>query len=75
MPLHIARGRANQLLELFRQTTVEFEDKRIPVTTSIGIAAVPDHAVTVENLIRSADQALYRAKSTGRNRAVAFNEF
>ena len=75
MPLHIARGRANQLLELFRQTTVMFEDKRIPVTTSIGIAAVPDHALTVENLNRSADQALYRAKSTGRNRAVAFNEF
>lgn len=75
MPLNIALGRANQLLELFRQTTVEFEGKRIPVTTSIGIAAVPDHAITVENLIRSADQALYRAKSAGRNRAVAFNEF
>ena len=43
--------------------------------TRIGIAAVPDHASTVENLIRSADQALYRAKSTGRDRAVAFNEF
>jgi diguanylate cyclase len=75
MPLNIARGRATQLLELFRQTTVSFdESSRIPVTTSIGIAAVPDHATSVENLIRCADQALYRAKSTGRNRAVAFSE-
>ena len=74
MSLSIARGRAMQLLDLFRQTTVVFEDFRIPVTTSIGIAAVPDHATAVENLIRCADQALYRAKSTGRNRAVAFNE-
>lgn len=75
MPLSIARGRATKLLELFRQTTVTFEDLRIPVTTSIGIASVPDHASTVENLIRCADQALYRAKSTGRDRAVAFSEF
>jgi len=74
MSLGVARGRATQLLELFRQTTVTFEDSRIPVTTSIGIASVPDHASGVENLIRCADQALYRAKSTGRNRAVAFNE-
>lgn len=74
MPLSIARERAVRLLELFRQTTVSFEALRIPVTTSIGIAAVPDHATTVENLIRCADQALYRAKSTGRDRAVAFSE-
>jgi diguanylate cyclase len=74
MPWSIARGRATQLLELFRRTTVSFESLRIPVTTSIGIAAVPDHATSVENLIRCADQALYRAKSTGRDRAVAFNE-
>lgn len=74
MPLSIARGRADQLLDLFRNTTVVFENSRIPVTTSIGIAAVPDHATAVENLIRCADQALYRAKSTGRNRAVAYNE-
>ena len=75
MSLAVARGRAAQLLELFRKTTVAFESKRIPVTTSIGIASVPDHATGVENLIRCADQALYRAKSTGRDRAVAFNEF
>ncbi len=75
MPLTIARARATQLLELFRKTTVVFENSRIPVTTSIGIASVPDHATSVGNLIRCADQALYRAKSTGRDRAVAFNEF
>ena len=74
MSLTVARGRAVQLLELIRRTTVVFDEYRIPVTTSIGIAAVPDHATGVENLIRCADQALYRAKSTGRDRAVAFNE-
>jgi diguanylate cyclase len=39
MPLSIGRERATQLLELFRRTTVPFENLRIPVTTSIGISA------------------------------------
>ncbi|MBL8479068.1 MAG: diguanylate cyclase, partial [Sterolibacteriaceae bacterium] len=44
------------------------------VTTSIGISATPDHSTTAEGLIRCADQALYHAKSRGRNRVVAFGE-
>jgi len=74
MPLAIARGRAARLLNLFRETVVSFGDMRIPVTISIGIAAVPEHATSAENLIRCADQALYQAKSRGRDRAVAFND-
>lgn len=74
MSLAVARSRATRLLEMFRGTTIAFEDSRIPVTASIGIATVPEHATSVENLIRCADQALYRAKSMGRDRAVAFNE-
>jgi len=74
MPLSIARERADRLLDLFRRTPVDFGGKRIHLTTSIGIAVVPDHADNVEALVRSADQALYRAKSTGRDRVVAFGE-
>ena len=74
MPLSVARGRALQLLNLFRETVIRFDDQNIPVTTSIGIAAAPEHATLAENLIRAADQALYQAKSTGRDRAVAFND-
>ncbi len=72
MPLSIARERAAQLLLLFRETTVEFEDLKIPITTSIGIAATPEHSDSAEGMIRCADQALYNAKSRGRDRAVAF---
>lgn len=74
MPLSIGRERAAQLLQMFRDTTVAFGELRIPVTTSIGISATPDHAVTAEGLIRCADQALYHAKSQGRNRAMAFGD-
>jgi len=35
---------------------------------SIGIAGIPDHAKTKEDLVRKADAAMYQAKSEGRNR-------
>jgi diguanylate cyclase (GGDEF)-like protein len=38
------------------------------MSTSIGIAGLPDHAKTKEDLVRKADEAMYRAKSEGRNR-------
>jgi diguanylate cyclase (GGDEF)-like protein len=38
------------------------------LTASIGIAGFPDHAQTKADLIRKADEAMYRAKSAGRNR-------
>ncbi len=39
-----------------------------PVTISGGIASYPDDATNVENLVRRADEALYRAKRAGKNR-------
>lgn len=40
------------------------------VTTSIGLSTVPQHAKTVDDMMRSADAALYRAKHEGRDRVV-----
>lgn len=39
------------------------------VTTSIGIAVYPNHAETMEDVIKAADEALYLAKQNGRDRA------
>jgi diguanylate cyclase (GGDEF)-like protein len=40
----------------------------IKPTISIGVAAYPEDGRTVEVLLRKADEALYRAKKTGRDR-------
>ncbi len=40
----------------------------IPVTVSLGVASWPSDGVTREEIIGCADDALYRAKQTGRNR-------
>lgn len=39
-----------------------------PVTMSFGIAVAPWHGDTIDQLVREADLAMYKAKSAGRNR-------
>ena len=39
-----------------------------PTTISIGIAAYPDDADEIESLIQKADNALYKAKQSGKNK-------
>ena len=42
--------------------------QRITMTVSIGVANLPDDALDAEDLVQKADEALYRAKKSGRNR-------
>ncbi len=57
------------------QRGVRQEDARNPtlpsVTLSFGVAAFPEHGTTPEDLLRSADVALYQAKHAGRDRVVS----
>lgn len=58
-------------------TTVEEGEgkgREIRVTVSAGIAAFPEHGSTPSLLIERADQALYKAKRSGRNRVVVWEE-
>jgi diguanylate cyclase (GGDEF)-like protein len=40
------------------------------VTASVGVAMFPEHGVTGRDVLRAADDAMYRAKAQGRNRVL-----
>lgn len=57
--------RLRQSLELFG---FSWGDRRFTVTASVGIACIADRNTTLEDAMRRADAACYRAKEKGRNR-------
>jgi diguanylate cyclase (GGDEF)-like protein len=62
---------AERLRLLIESSSFEYEGQRVPVTVSIGVSATPEIDVeTSTELIGSADEALYEAKRSGRNRVI-----
>jgi diguanylate cyclase (GGDEF)-like protein len=56
------------------QEPIILGDSSLKITTSIGIAIYPNDAKSAEDLIKSADMAMYKAKSAGRNNFKFFTE-
>lgn len=65
-------ARAGELAEILRgqleSFPLFFEAQELRVTASFGVAEFGRPASTSEELIRAADEAMYRAKKSGRNR-------
>jgi len=61
----VLADRLRQRVSLLRPSGV-----RRPLTVSVGVAGLPEHAADGETLMRSADVALYDAKRAGRDRTV-----
>jgi len=58
-----------RLLEKVRTTEIAIDTGRqLSITASIGVATVPPLSVDVGTVMKAADQALYKAKSEGRDR-------
>ena len=72
---HIAEGEkiAGKIISVLAEP-YSINDETIYVQASIGITFCPDDAYEVDQLISNADQAMYFAKKTGRNRFSYFTQ-
>jgi two-component system cell cycle response regulator len=68
-----AAGLAQRIRARIEAEAVKRTDGRgaLKVTASVGAATMPESAATAQELIASADAALYEAKRAGKNRVVA----
>ena len=66
-----ALARAESLRHIVSEIRLHYRGEALhDVTISIGVAMYPYNAETVEQLLWSADRALYQAKNQGRNRVI-----
>ena len=62
---------AETIRKIIESHLFEFEGNRIPVTVSIGVSLLDPAMATPIDLVKCADENLYRAKRAGRNRVCA----
>lgn len=66
-----ARVIAERIRQAIAETSIKYKDKTIAITVSIGIATRrADEKEQIKDIFERADQALYTAKSSGRNCVV-----
>jgi diguanylate cyclase (GGDEF)-like protein len=65
---------AEDIRKTIEQEPVEFEDKMIKVTASIGVSDLKNEHNNYPSIFAEADEALYSAKEVGRNRVQFFKQ-
>jgi diguanylate cyclase (GGDEF)-like protein/PAS domain S-box-containing protein len=69
-----ALERADQLRQVMEGLQVEHEHNLLHFTISMGVAAYPEHGMTIDEVIACADKALYASKKSGRNQVVLYTK-
>lgn len=73
--LELAKTRAEKIREAVSLLQIKYGAEQVgPLTISIGIAQYPLDGTTSQQIIDAADEALYLAKNSGRNKLVSFSE-
>ncbi|KTD45956.1 regulatory protein (GGDEF, PAS, PAC domains) [Legionella rubrilucens] len=68
-----AAKKLDQFRELLKETPIVYKNQRLSeITISIGVAEAPRHGATIDEIIKAADQALYEAKQTGKDRVKVY---
>ena len=65
-----ARLIAERLRQRVEGLPVEWNGQQIPVRISLGVSAAPECVADPQDLVASADEALYASKESGRNRVT-----
>ncbi|WP_372860019.1 diguanylate cyclase [Pseudoalteromonas sp.] len=67
--------RLAKLQDFLKNNPVELPcGERVSYTVSNGVSSLTSEPYTLQNLLKNADKALYRAKKIGRDQTVVFNE-
>jgi diguanylate cyclase (GGDEF)-like protein/PAS domain S-box-containing protein len=74
LSVETARERAEFLRREFANMPICCPDMKSRPTLSIGLAAYPRDGTNGDQLLNAADQAMYAAKSAGRNRTVIYSD-
>jgi diguanylate cyclase (GGDEF)-like protein len=69
--LRVAMQVGERIRALVEKADFLWEEQKIPVTLSVGVAITTGREADSLALIQAADAALYKAKESGRNRVVA----
>lgn len=70
--LEVARERAERVRRAIEEMRVDYGGITLTLTISAGIAAYPLHGERADEVLDHADQALYQAKSGGRNHCIVY---
>jgi diguanylate cyclase (GGDEF)-like protein len=62
---------AEKIRKTVERASFRFEDTKIPVTISLGVATLGPEVHNTAEFLKLADERLYRAKTEGRNRVAA----
>ena len=66
-----AEARAQSLMAELRVKPLTYHQKSLGfITLSCGVATYPDHTKDPKKLLKLADEALYKAKNSGRDRCM-----
>lgn len=65
---------AERLRRVYQEASTVIGDVTVKITVSFGVADSTQVGLEFDALVAAADQALYQAKKTGRNRVVAYSD-
>jgi diguanylate cyclase (GGDEF)-like protein len=69
-----ARLIMDNLRETIEKMLINYEEKAIKVTISIGMSSIEYHSNNIDHVISQADKALYDSKNSGRNKITMFTD-